>query len=147
MCQFCTPEARKHQTVNVRGIPIDERLAPLINTLWSIGIRTTDSCQEVQREPIPVTEISFETTDDATKFITLLAAANPQYKEELQYLDDFPTESGFRVYIWYQGSIGNAFAQLFPTVTVEMPAKDLEEITRNINQHLAWVALSAVASE
>lgn len=143
MCEHCK-EIQSHPTTTVRGVEIDEKLAPLMNILWSIGIRTTDSCQEIDNHPlpIPIATISFETPDDATKFITLLAAANPQFKDDLCYLDDHPSDKGFRCYIWYQGSVGHAFAQMFPTVTFEMPAGELEEITRNITQHLSWVALT-----
>ena len=144
MCEHCSSVHQTHPTVNVRGVPIDEKLAPLINTLWSLGIRTTETCQQIASvRDIPVASISFETTDDATKFITLLAASNPQFRDDLLYLDDFPSDNGFRCYIWFQGSIGSAFAQLFPTVSVEIPTEHIERITTNITQHLSWIALTA----
>lgn len=144
MCEQCD-QKHDHPNVIVRGVPIDEKIAPLLSTLWALGIRTTESCQEIANHflPIPITTISFESTDDATKFITLLAASNPRFKDDLLYLDDVPSEHGFRAYIWFQGSIGNAFAQVFPTVTIEMPADHIDEIAKNIAQHLSWVALSA----
>lgn len=144
MCEQCDSIHQTHRTTILRGIPVDEKLAPLLNILWSIGIRTTESCQQVaSARDIPVASISFETTDDATKFVTLLAASSPQFKDDLLYLDDFPSDLGFRCYIWFQGSVGSAFAQLFPTVTVEMPTSQIEQITRDIAQHLSWVALSS----
>ena len=146
---MCEIQEHNHDTIVVRGIPIDAKLAPLINILWSIGIRTIESCQEVQNHPlpIPIATISFETPDDATKFINLLAASSPQLRNDLLYLDDTPSDRGFRCYIWYQGSTGTGFAQLFPTVTLEMPTDHIETATTDITRHLSWVALSAAAAK
>jgi hypothetical protein len=85
---------------------------------------------------------------DATAFLTLLAAGNPDYEELVCGLADYPSESGFRVYVWYQPGewppkpiLGPPAAPaLIPTVVVELPTALIPELTQGVRVHLARIA-------
>jgi hypothetical protein len=45
-CAECAKHPTMHPQVAVCGVPIDEPLAPLIDMLWTLGIDTSESCQD-----------------------------------------------------------------------------------------------------
>ena len=117
---------------------IDEKLAPLITLLWRLGVETMECCQDIE-EPVtetPTARISFDTLPDATTFVALLMAGNPGYADELECLNDYPSESGFRVFVWFQPGL----AAPIPTVVVELPTALITELTEGVRAHLARTA-------
>src|SRR5262249_18284404 len=73
----------KHKTVKVTLVPafrvdIDEKLAPLIPLLWSVGIQTAQCCQE---ERPGLASITFPDLDLALDFLTI---AGREYKVDVE---------------------------------------------------------------
>jgi hypothetical protein len=71
-----------HKTVLLQGlidaVAIDYIIAPLINHLWSAGIRTFNCCQENPKEGWMW--IEFASTDDAIKFLNIVAKYEEGYE-------------------------------------------------------------------
>lgn len=42
---FLDPCETPHPTVDLRGVDVDVKIAPLIEGLWDLGVETVDSCQ------------------------------------------------------------------------------------------------------
>ena len=145
MCCECEHgHEQRHPTVDLRGVQIDERLAPLINIIWNLGIRTDECCQEIESPlDVPVAMIGFEDLAGAATFVRLLAAANPDYCDDFEYLSDCPSDNGFRIYVWFQGSVGTGLAQLFPSVVLEIPTDLLDELTKGVLEHLSSTGLGS----
>lgn len=95
-----TPAPRglpNHPQVLVDGVEVDERLAPLLHTMWTLGLDTQFSCQGDPDRYVPnhpgswdaSAQIFFADVDEAIKFVK-------KSKDLLGHLTIF-TEGGFRV--------------------------------------------------
>lgn len=95
-----TPAPRglpNHPQVLVDGVEVDERLAPLLHAMWTLGLDTQFSCQGDPDRYVPnhpgswdaSAQIFFADIDQAIKFVK-------KSKEFLDHLAIFP-EGGFRV--------------------------------------------------
>lgn len=72
----------KHKTVAIKHpngimIDIDEQIAPLISTIWELGIKTVGSCENFF--PINYCWISFETIKDINLFCNIVFENNNEF--------------------------------------------------------------------
>lgn len=85
---FSDPCASPHRTVEKNGIPLDRKIAPLVEAIWRAGINTSNSCQgdrkldEKAHRVAPnfysgcyAATVTFDTVEDAHEVMTALVKA------------------------------------------------------------------------
>lgn len=124
-----------HPTVNLLGpgeegmVSIDEMIAPLIKEMWSAGIRTIESCQDVGRnkDGDHCAGVWFPDVDEVRKLYLIILGDrfDPCYF-------DLPFETrmgGFR-----RLSIDDKVTMIFST-SVLIPHNDLDEVFSYLFHH------------
>ena len=78
-CDTCGRTMNYHPHVIIDGIEIDEEIAPLIELIWNLGLRTSNSCQD---NPAGMVWIEFA-AEDAAEFLNIVAG---DYDDEMEGL-------------------------------------------------------------